>query len=256
MRVALGVFCKALLAELGIEVVSHVVRIGKVAVRSTRVPRPEDLEIVDASPVRCLDEVVADRMVAEIDRVRKARDTRRWRVRGDRVRVPAGARLPRPVRPQARRAPRAGAHEHPVGQGRGGGRRVRLGVQARLARARRDRDRPRRAAAQELALGRDRGRHEHGPADPGSGRDEALLHRAEAAGDGRPGDRDDRRSRSRSGPTSARSRPAGWWARPPSRSCWRRPCWRSSAATPSPRRAATSTRSWPGCRERAATCRT
>ncbi|MGA9162129.1 MAG: chorismate synthase [Actinomycetota bacterium] len=75
MRVALGVFCKALLAELGVEVVSHVVRIGKVAARSTRVPRPEDLEIVDASPVRCLDEVASDRMVAEIDRIRKDRDT-------------------------------------------------------------------------------------------------------------------------------------------------------------------------------------
>ena len=75
MRVALGVFSKALLAELGIEVVSHVVRIGKVAARSTRVPRPEDLEIVDGSPVRCLDEVASDRMVAEIDRIRKERDT-------------------------------------------------------------------------------------------------------------------------------------------------------------------------------------
>lgn len=75
MRVALGVFCKALLAELGIEVVSHVVRIGRVASRSTRVPRPEDLEIVDASPVRCLDETASDRMVAEIDRIRKDRDT-------------------------------------------------------------------------------------------------------------------------------------------------------------------------------------
>ena len=75
MRVALGVFCKALLAELDIAVVSHVVRIGKVASRSTRLPRPEDLEAVDASPVRCLDEVVADRMIAEIDRIRKDRDT-------------------------------------------------------------------------------------------------------------------------------------------------------------------------------------
>ena len=75
MRVGLGVFCKAMLAELGIAVVSHVVRIGKVASRSTRLPRPEDLEAVDASPVRCLDEVVADRMVAEIDRIRKNRDT-------------------------------------------------------------------------------------------------------------------------------------------------------------------------------------
>ena len=75
MRVALGVFCKALLAELGIAVVSHVVRVGKVAVRSTRLPRPEDLEVVDASPVRCFDQVVSDRMVAEIDRIRKDRDT-------------------------------------------------------------------------------------------------------------------------------------------------------------------------------------
>jgi chorismate synthase len=73
--VALGAFCKAFLAELGIDVVSHVVRIGKVASRSVRPPRPEDLEVVDASPVRCLDEVAADRMVAEIDRLRKARDT-------------------------------------------------------------------------------------------------------------------------------------------------------------------------------------
>jgi len=75
MRVALGVFCKALLAELDIAVVSHVVRIGKVAVRSNKMPRPDDLEAVDASPVRTLDDVVADRMVAEIDRARKARDT-------------------------------------------------------------------------------------------------------------------------------------------------------------------------------------
>jgi len=74
-RVALGAFCKAFLAELDIQVVSHVVRIGKVATRSARAPHPEDLEAVDASPVRCLDEVAADRMVGEIDRLRKARDT-------------------------------------------------------------------------------------------------------------------------------------------------------------------------------------
>jgi len=74
-RVALGVFCKAFLAELQIHVLSHVGRIGKVAVRSTRVPRPEDLEAIDASLVRCMDEVAADRMVAEIDRIRRARDT-------------------------------------------------------------------------------------------------------------------------------------------------------------------------------------
>jgi chorismate synthase len=74
-RVALGVLCKAFLAELEVAVLSHVVRVGKVAARSSRVPRPEDLEAIDASPVRCFDEVAADRMVAEIDRIRKARDT-------------------------------------------------------------------------------------------------------------------------------------------------------------------------------------
>jgi chorismate synthase len=57
-------------------VVSHVVRIGKVAVRaSTRVPEPKDLDAVDASPVRCFDDQAGARMVEEIDRVRKARDT-------------------------------------------------------------------------------------------------------------------------------------------------------------------------------------
>jgi chorismate synthase len=75
-RVGIGSVCKAFLAELGIRVVSHVVRIGTVATRaSMRPPSPADLDAVDASPVRCLDETTAARMVAEIDRVRKARDT-------------------------------------------------------------------------------------------------------------------------------------------------------------------------------------
>ena len=74
-RVALGYFCKAFLSELGIQVVSHVVRIGRVATRSARLPAPGDLAGVDASPVRCLDGPSADRMVAEIDAVRKAKDT-------------------------------------------------------------------------------------------------------------------------------------------------------------------------------------
>ena len=75
-RVAIGAVCKAFLAELDIRIVSHVVRIGKVTARASgRVPAPEDLDAVDASPVRCFDEVAGEKMVAEIDRVRKARDT-------------------------------------------------------------------------------------------------------------------------------------------------------------------------------------
>jgi chorismate synthase len=75
MRVALGVFCKAFLAELGIDVVSHVVRIGSVAAGGSDVPGPEDLEAVDSSPVRCFDDDAGAKMVEEIDRVRKERDT-------------------------------------------------------------------------------------------------------------------------------------------------------------------------------------
>jgi chorismate synthase len=75
-RVAAGTFCRWLLAELGIEIVSHVVRIGSVKVRArSRVPGPDDAARVDRSPVRCLDAEVSKAMVAEIDRLRKARDT-------------------------------------------------------------------------------------------------------------------------------------------------------------------------------------
>ncbi len=74
-RVALGAICKAFLAELGILVVSHVVRIGSVATRSSKTPGPGDLDVVDASPVRCFDEAAGARMVREIDRLRKAKDT-------------------------------------------------------------------------------------------------------------------------------------------------------------------------------------
>ena len=75
-RVALGCVAKAFLAELGIAVISHVVRIGGVAVPARAVrPLPEDLDAVDASPVRCFDAEAGARMVAEIDEVRKSRDT-------------------------------------------------------------------------------------------------------------------------------------------------------------------------------------
>lgn len=74
-RVALGAFCKAFLAELGIHVLSHVVRIGRAASRSRRLPTPGDLDAIDASPVRALDPAASEAMVAEIDRVRRERDT-------------------------------------------------------------------------------------------------------------------------------------------------------------------------------------
>ena len=59
---------------LGIEVLSHVVRIGKVRA-PVRIPTPADRLAVDRSPVRCADDEASRAMVAEIDRVRKAKDT-------------------------------------------------------------------------------------------------------------------------------------------------------------------------------------
>lgn len=69
-RVAIAAVAKELLAAVEIHIVSHVVRIGEVAVDKDA-PRPlvEDLEDVDASPVRCFDPAVSKRMVELIDRV-------------------------------------------------------------------------------------------------------------------------------------------------------------------------------------------
>ena len=73
-RVAAGAFCKALLGALDIALVSHVVQIGSVKTR-VRPPVPAEQAEVDRSPVRCADVDVARRMVAEIDRLRRARDS-------------------------------------------------------------------------------------------------------------------------------------------------------------------------------------
>lgn len=73
-RVAIGYFAKAFLAELGITIVSHVVRIGSVASRG-KGPTADDRGEVDRSRVRCFDPGASARMVDEIDAVRKARDT-------------------------------------------------------------------------------------------------------------------------------------------------------------------------------------
>src|SRR5215217_6458582 len=54
-RVAAGAAAKALLAQVGVGIVSHVVRLGPAATRSRAVPTLADLEEIDASPVRCLD---------------------------------------------------------------------------------------------------------------------------------------------------------------------------------------------------------
>ena len=74
-RVAAGAAAKALLAQAGVTVVSHVVRLGPVATRSRAVPTLADLEEIDASPVRCLDGEAEGRMAAAVDAAKAAGDT-------------------------------------------------------------------------------------------------------------------------------------------------------------------------------------
>ncbi len=74
-RTVAGYLAKALLAEVGMDVFSHVVSIGEVKVDPDRAPQPEDLAQIDASPVRCFDEAAAEDMIALIERAQRDRDT-------------------------------------------------------------------------------------------------------------------------------------------------------------------------------------
>jgi chorismate synthase len=75
MRVAAGALARALLATAGIEVRSHVVRIGQSALPPA-LPVPwSALASIEESPVRCADPTVGQAMVAEIDRCKKQGDT-------------------------------------------------------------------------------------------------------------------------------------------------------------------------------------
>jgi len=75
-RVAAGYLCKAFLAELGVAVLSHVVRIGPAAVRSaSRAPSAGDLAVIDRDPVRCFDPATSRRMVAAVRAAQRSRDT-------------------------------------------------------------------------------------------------------------------------------------------------------------------------------------
>jgi chorismate synthase len=75
-RVAVGTVAKALLRQaLGIEIVSHVIELGTVAVKAGLQPVPEDAERIDADPLRCLDPEASRRMVEEVDAAKRDADT-------------------------------------------------------------------------------------------------------------------------------------------------------------------------------------
>jgi len=73
-RVAAGGLAKALLAAAGVQVRSHVLRIGRAAVGAE--PAAWDaLAAVEESPVRCVNAQAAAAMIAEIDAAKKAGDS-------------------------------------------------------------------------------------------------------------------------------------------------------------------------------------
>jgi chorismate synthase len=75
-RVAGGALCKAFLRAVGVEVRSHVVRIGTVAAAEREAPpRLADFEGVDDDPVRCLDPDASGAMVEHINVQRKANES-------------------------------------------------------------------------------------------------------------------------------------------------------------------------------------
>jgi chorismate synthase len=75
-RVALGAVARAFLRQVGgIEVISHVVRIGGAVAEPDSLPRAEDRDRIDDDPVRALDGGASERMQAEISAAHREGDT-------------------------------------------------------------------------------------------------------------------------------------------------------------------------------------
>jgi chorismate synthase len=75
-RVALGALVRSFLAELGIRLVSHTLAIGPVRVpEGSPLPHPDDVDRLDADPLRCLDPATSQRMVAEVESAQRDGDT-------------------------------------------------------------------------------------------------------------------------------------------------------------------------------------
>jgi len=77
MRVALGSVAAALLEQAaGVRTVSHVVAVGDVGTpEDAATPQPEDVEALDADPIRSFDPATSAAMVAEIDAAKQEGDT-------------------------------------------------------------------------------------------------------------------------------------------------------------------------------------
>lgn len=77
VRVAVGAVCRKFLSEFGVDILSHVVRLGEV----TAPTAPPDVDLnelrsrAEESPVRCADPSASEKMVKHIDEVMREKDT-------------------------------------------------------------------------------------------------------------------------------------------------------------------------------------
>ena len=75
-RVALGAVARSFLAALGVRLVAHTLAIGPVRVPDDApLPQPDDVDRLDADPLRCLHSETSVAMVAEVDDAHKSGDT-------------------------------------------------------------------------------------------------------------------------------------------------------------------------------------
>ena len=74
-RTVVGYLAKQLLRTIDVEVLSHVVAVGKVTAPESRIPTMADLERIDASEVRCFDIDAGAAMIGEIEAAKADRDT-------------------------------------------------------------------------------------------------------------------------------------------------------------------------------------
>jgi len=75
-RVAVGAIARQLLRTVGVDIVSHVTRIGSAAVASPQAIPYERVRAIGAdTPLHCADSAVEQQMIEEIDRAREAGDT-------------------------------------------------------------------------------------------------------------------------------------------------------------------------------------
>ena len=137
-RVAAGAVCRQLLGAFGVAIHSHVLSVAEVgyapdAAPDSRQPTRLFWERVEASEMRCADDELTQRMIERILEGKRQGDTCGGVFEVVATGVPIGLGSYSQWDRRLSSAHRAGADEHPLGQGRRDRRRLRAGGAARLA---------------------------------------------------------------------------------------------------------------------------